>query len=148
MIKLPDDFYNPSKTIIFRQLKSGYNQFLAKIVVLTVLCLSAIPFSSSTEARDKVVPNPKMAAQNLYKAWRTKNRKAALKVASKDAVNKLLSVRWRVMTFKGCKNMEEGGFECIYRDAKNDFDLAMIVEGGVSVGGYHVESLSFSTEAI
>lgn len=50
------------------------------------------------------------------------------------------------MKLESFKRRDEGGLECVYRDAKNDLSVAMIVEGGVSVGGYNVSSLSFSTE--
>ena len=101
-------------------------------------------FASSVRAQNK---EPKAVAQKLYAAWHLKNKKAALKIADKNAVSKLFSIRWRTMKFEGCaRREEETGFECIYRDAKNDFSLAMIVDGGVSVGGYNVASLSFSSE--
>jgi hypothetical protein len=44
------------------------------------------------------------------------------------------------------KRRDEGGFECVYKDVKNDWSVAMIVEGGISVGGYNVASVSFSSE--
>ena len=91
------------------------------------------------------ITNPSVAAQRLYSAWMKKSKKAALNVASSEAVSKLFSTKWRPMKFKGCQNTG-GSFECIYRDAKLDLDLAMVVEGGASAG-YHVESVSFSSEA-
>lgn len=91
------------------------------------------------------ITDPGVAAQRLYGAWKKNSKKAALKVASTEAVSKLFSTKWRPMKFKGCQNTG-GSFECIYHDAKNDFDLAMVIEGGMSAG-YHVESLSFSSEA-
>ncbi|MDQ6785983.1 MAG: hypothetical protein M3033_04085 [Acidobacteriota bacterium] len=114
-------------------------------LLLLVCSMSLVTFISGAQAAQN--KNPTLVAQKLYQAWHLKNRKSALKIADKDAVDKLFGVRWRVMKFEGCKRREgEIGFECIYRDAKNDFSLAMIVEGGVSVGGYNVASLSFSTE--
>ncbi len=100
--------------------------------------------ASATIQKGKIT-NPSVAAQRLYNAWKKKSKKAALKVASSAAVSKLFSVKWRLMKFKGCTNTG-GSFECIYRNAGLDLDLAMIIEGGASAG-YHVESLSFSTEA-
>jgi hypothetical protein len=70
---------------------------------------------------------------------------AALKVAGRETVDKLFSVRWRAMRSKGCRRRDEGGFQCIYYDAKNDLSLAINVDGGASAG-YGVESVSFSTE--
>ena len=91
------------------------------------------------------ITNPSVAAQRLYKAWKQKSKKSALKVAAPAAVSKLFGTKWRLMKFKGCQN-NEGSFECIYHDPKLDLDISMIVEGGASAG-YHVESISFSTEA-
>ena len=89
---------------------------------------------------------PATIAKQVYDAWHAGARKAALKVADKHAVDKLFGVRWRAMAFKGCSQRDEGGFECIYTDAKNDFSLAMIVDGGASLGGYNMASVSFSSE--
>ncbi len=50
------------------------------------------------------------------------------------------------MKLKSFKRREEGGFECIYRDMKNDWTMAMTIEGGVSVGGYKLSELHFSGE--
>ena len=50
------------------------------------------------------------------------------------------------MKFEGCSRRDEGGFECIYRDKKLDLSIAMIVDGGVSAGGYNVTSVNFSSE--
>lgn len=91
------------------------------------------------------ITNPSVAAQRLYKAWKQKSKKSALKVAAPAAVSKLFGTKWRSMKFKGCQNTG-GSFECIYHDPKLDLDISMIVEGGASAG-YHVESVSFSTEA-
>ncbi|MBA3765949.1 MAG: hypothetical protein H0W99_02970 [Acidobacteria bacterium] len=91
------------------------------------------------------ITNPSVAARRLYNAWKKKSRKAGLKVASSAAVSKLFSTRWRPMQFKGCQNTG-GSFECVYHDPKIDLDIAMVIEGGASAG-YHVESVSFSSEA-
>lgn len=101
--------------------------------------------NASAKTQKGKITNPSVAAQRLYNAWKKKSKKAALKVASPAAVSKLLSVKWRPMKFKGCHNTG-GSFECIYTDAGLDLDLAMVIEGGASAG-YHVESVSFSSEA-
>jgi hypothetical protein len=117
---------------------------MKKILLGLIICVLIFAFSLSAQTNQN--KEPKLVAQKLYAAWHLKNKKSALKIADKDAINKLFSVKWRAMKFEGCNRRDEGGFECIYRDAKIDFSLAMIVEGGVSVGGYNVTSLSFSTE--
>ena len=91
------------------------------------------------------ITDPKVAATRLYDAWRRKSRTAALQVADRETVNKLFGVRWRAMQAKGCERRDEGGFQCVYYDAKNDLSLAINVSGGAS-SGYGVESVSFSTE--
>lgn len=99
-------------------------------------------------ARDPLagrISDPKVAASRLYNAWRAGSRSAALRVATPEAVDKLFGVRRRAMRFEGCHNKEEGGFQCVYRDARLDLSLAMEVDGGASAG-YSVTSVSFSSE--
>ena len=111
-----------------------------------LLSISILPAESGAKAPSLSNKSSGNVAQQLYQAWHLRSQKSALKIADKNAVEKLFSVRWRPMKFEGCNHRDEGGFECIYRDAKNDFSMAMILDGGVSVGGYNVVSLSFSTE--
>ncbi len=114
---------------------------------LAALLCAAVISGKLVSAAATVQPrSPDAAAQKLYQAWRLKSRKSAASVAEKAAVDKLFSVRWRAMRFDGCKNRDEGGYECVFTDVRNDLSLAMIVEGGASVGGYNVTSLSFSSE--
>ncbi len=89
---------------------------------------------------------PTTIARQFYEAWHLNKHAAALKFADKVAVDKLFETPWRMMKFEGCDVRDEGGFECVYRDAKNDFSIAMIIDGGASVGGYNVTSVSFSSE--
>lgn len=90
--------------------------------------------------------SPEVLAKSLYQAWRQGKRKTALGIAEKSAVAKLFSVKWRAMKFGGCHVRDEGGFECLYTDTANDLSLAMIIEGGASLGGYNISELSFSSE--
>jgi hypothetical protein len=108
------------------------------------LCALAASGANATTQAGKIT-DPKVAAMRLYAAWRRKNRAAALKVAERETVDKLFGVRWRAMQSKGCERRDEGGFQCIYYDAKNDLSLSINVGGGASAG-YGVESVSFSTE--
>ena len=110
--------------------------------------LLALPFSAQANAPSAASSNkkPELVAQRLYEAWRVRVRPNARKVAGPEVLDKLFSVHWRAMKFRGCHVRQEGGFECIYFDARGDLSLAMIVEGGVSVGGYNVAELSFSSE--
>jgi hypothetical protein len=85
------------------------------------------------------------AARALYRAWRAKSEAGAAAAADAAAVEKLFGVPWRTMKFKGCHKREEGDFECVYEDARNDLSLAMLAE--VAGRGYRIKSLSFSSEA-
>ena len=119
--------------------------FACVVFLLMTGASPALSGSASATIQKGKITDPSVAAQRLYNAWKKRSKKAALKVASPGAVSKLFSVKWRTMKFTGCQNTG-GSFECIYHDAKNDLDVAMIIEGGASAG-YHVESLSFSSEA-
>ena len=113
-------------------------------LLLAFLPLVALGNAPSAASSNK---KPEAVAQRLYEGWRASDRPKARKVAGPETVDKLFSVKWRKMAFKGCRlRQEEGGFECLFHDARADLSLAMIVEGGVSLGGYNVSELSFSSE--
>ncbi len=136
----------------------GGRQLLARAaVVLTLLAPAAAALHArapalnqrgARHARDPLagrITDPKVAASRLYNAWRAGRRSAALRVATPEAVDKLFGVRRRAMKFVGCRNKDEGGFQCVYRDARLDLSLALEVDGGASAG-YSVVSVSFSSE--
>jgi hypothetical protein len=109
-------------------------------------CLAfAMLFTLRTECQT-TVKTPAQAAKTLYGAWQAKSRAKAKTVANDEAVEKLFSVRWRKMSFKGCTKREEGDFECRYEDIKNDLSLAMLTQ--INRCGYRIKTLSFSSEAI
>ena len=111
---------------------------------LLVLCAVAC-FAASAPAQPGKITDYQVAAQRLYQAWKTHDRTAALRVAPKEAVDKLLGVKWRPMRAKGCHQREEGGFQCLYQDPKLDLRVAFTIDGGVSAG-YGVSAVSFSSE--
>jgi hypothetical protein len=119
---------------------------LKLFLIVCLISITNLTGQAAPKEAARQIKNPKLVAQKLYQAWHLKARRAALKVAAKEAVEKLFGVRWRRMRFEGCKQREEGGFECVYRDERNDLSMAMIVDGGASAGGYNVASVSFSTE--
>jgi len=90
------------------------------------------------------ISDPAEAARRLYNAWRRKNRRAALNVASPKVVDKLFSVRPMLMKFNACESSNET-FSCVYHNANLNLDMSIDVIGGVSAG-YHVERVSFSSE--
>lgn len=120
--------------------------FLVLVAASLLITGTASVGTAAFPTRSAQIKDPVLVAKRLYAAWRLRSRRSALRVADKSAVTKLFSVRWRVMRFEGCKNRSEGGYVCIYRDKKLDLSLAMMVDGGVSAGGYSVTSLSFSSE--
>lgn len=100
----------------------------------------ASPSTSSTIQNDQA-NSPEEAARRLYNAWRTGNRRAALKVADREAVNQLFQERWKDWgPMKPGKTFCKDGV-CYYFN-KGGGTLEMGVDGGVSVGGYHVTSAS------
>src|SRR5829696_5605502 len=98
------------------------------IKTITSIFLSLVLLATPTFAQRVLNKSPKAVAQKFYQAWHLKDRKSALKIADRAAVNKLFSTRWRVMRFEGCSVRDGGGFECIYRGTKLDLSLAMIVD--------------------
>lgn len=125
--------------------REAIRMFPARFLACVVMAALAVSATDTATAGLGKQP-PATIARQFYQAWHANSRKAALKIAGKEAVDKLFGVRWRAMAFKGCNQRDEGGFECVYADAKADFSLAMIVDGGASVGGYAVASVSFSSE--
>jgi hypothetical protein len=116
------------------------------IRLVPVVVVVSLAFAASGFAQPGKITDPAVAARRLYEAWRARDRRAALKIADKAAVDKLLSVRWRAMRAKGCEHRDGGeGFQCVYEDARRDLRLAVIVEGGASAG-YGVTAVSFSSE--
>ena len=113
--------------------------------ILSLLILSALFASSGALAQPGKITDYRIAAQRLYQAWKTHDRAAALRVAPADAVDKLLGVKWRPMRSKGCRQRDEGGFQCVYEDPKLDLRVAFTIDGGVSAG-YGVSAVSFSSE--
>jgi len=88
--------------------------------------------------------SPELAARRLYGAWQKGSRRAALKVATKGAVNTLFANRWKdwgPMKFKGCERNDGGTIICRYI-GRGSGVLEMGVEGGASLGGYNVDAVS------
>ena len=123
----------------------GAGRVFARAALLLILAWPLVG-SGEVAAKPPVRSSATSVAQSLYQSWRARSPRAARRVAADEAVQKLFGVRWRAMKFEGCTQRDQGGFECIYRDGKADLSMAMIVEGGASLGGYNVSSLSFSSE--
>ena len=102
--------------------------------------------SASSIIQNDQPRSPEEAARRLYDAWRTRNRRAALKVAGVEAVNQLFQDRWKDWgPMKPGKTFCKDG-ACYYFN-KGGGTLEMGVDGGVSVGGYHVTYASLFSAA-
>jgi len=106
-------------------------------------CLLAVAVSG-LGAQDDFIRDPALAARRLFNAWQAKNPKGAGDFATDEAVKKLFTIQPRPMTFTRCQRTDAGEFQCVYREAKDGFEVWFKVLGGASAG-YHVESVSFST---
>lgn len=125
--------------------KIDFRLIAISLALMLAVIGSAQQTGASVTTQAGKITEPGVAARRLYNAWRRKNRAAALKVADRATVEKLFGVRWRAMRSKGCQLRDEGGYQCVYYDAKNDLSLAINVGGGASAG-YGVESVRFSRE--
>ena len=125
---------------------------LASFVFVVISCVSLVGLVRPTAINASVlvgqsdlIRDPSVAAQKLYGAWQAKDRRGAADFATNDAVSKLLGMAPQPLTFVRCQRTGVGEFECIYRQAKTAFEAWFKVLGGASAG-YHVESVSFSTD--
>ena len=97
---------------------------------------------SPTEAASSgsKVSKPEDAAQGLFNAWKTKDRSAAAKFATNEAITSLYSEVGPVgLQFQGCDKQGDGYF-CGY--SYEGGGLMMVVEGNDS-DGYQVTGTSF-----
>ena len=86
------------------------------------------------------VSKPDDAAQGLFEAWKTKDRTAAAKFATNEAVTSLYSEGGpEGLQFQGCEKQGEGYLCGYYYEGGG---LIMVVEGNDS-NGYKVTSTSF-----
>ena len=115
---------------------------IALVFCSVLISIAAHPVASTGQS---IFRRPEDAAQALYRAWRKRDRARAEYVSNNEVVDKLFGVRRRVMIFKGCHKREEGDYECLYEDRKNDITLAMLTH--VRRRGYIIRSISFSSEA-
>ena|ERR1044072_953320 len=120
-------------------------KFYVGAILLCSLAFTSIEAHTPLSSSQEIYTTPAETAQTLYRAWQAKNRFKAQQAATNEVVEKLFGVKRRVMQFKGCHKREEGNFECLYKDKKTDFTMAMLIE--VARGGYRIKSLSFSSEA-
>jgi hypothetical protein len=94
--------------------------------------------STPTAAR---VSRPEDAAKGLFEAWKTKDRTAAAKFATNDAINSLYSEGGpEGLQFQGCEKADDEGYNCGYYYEGGG--LIMHVSGSESAG-YKVDLTEF-----
>ncbi|HEY0324309.1 MAG TPA: hypothetical protein VGC66_25405 [Pyrinomonadaceae bacterium] len=105
------------------------------LVTLTPAMSKPTLFSGSKASK------PEAAAKGLYDAWKRNDRRAALRVASTSAVNKVFRTRYSGpgWEFNGCEK-RAGGYDCFYRYEGGGVNMR--VTGGAAAG-YRVRSVSF-----
>lgn len=102
--------------------------------------------SANTNQQGSDVFSPEIAAQRLYQAWKSRNRRAALKVARRNAVNDLFQEKWAPMKpgKKFCEG-EDFKYTCTYF-TKDGLVLEMGVDKTTSIT-YEVTSVSLFSAA-
>jgi len=114
-------------------------------VVLVCAGLHPIAAPQDPVSMTDLVRDPEVAARQLYDAWQAKDRRAARTIASDPAIAKIFAVTPVPMTYHACQRTDVGEFQCVYRNAKDDFEVWFKVTGGASAG-YHVDAVSLSTD--
>jgi hypothetical protein len=111
------------------------------VAVLSLLVTLTPAVSTASLLNAGKVSKPEAAAKSLYSAWKQHNRRAALKVATTSAVNKVFRTRYTGpdWEFNGCER-RAGGYDCFYRYEGGGVNMR--VTGGASAG-YLVRSVSF-----
>jgi hypothetical protein len=121
------------------------SSILISAAALHATSLRAAIHVQAAATQSDLIRDPSMAARRLYDAWQAKNRQAVDVVATRDAVTKLFGLPPVPLTFTHCQRTGVGEFECVYRNANDDLEVWFKVLGGASAG-YHVESVSLSTD--
>lgn len=101
---------------------------IKKVFAVVILFCAAGMLSISVNAQT-AFKTPQSAANELYSAWRTKNKTKARAAADGKAIEKLFSTNFiSRRKFAGCTDQSEteiGLFTCIYEDPTDDlFNVA------------------------
>jgi len=112
--------------------------FVVASLLLLVFVAAAAPNTLLIAGK---ASNPEAAARGLYSAWKRHNRPAALRVASRSAVNKVFKTRWTGpdWEFNGCER-RGSGYDCFYRYEGGGVNMR--VTGGPRAG-YRVQTVGF-----
>jgi hypothetical protein len=112
------------------------------LIAILALLVTATPASSTTPFLNAgKVSKPERAAQGLYSAWKRNDRRAALRVASSSAVNKVFKTRYSGpgWEFNGCEKRGKG-YDCFYRYEGGGVNMRVT---GSAAAGYIVRSVGF-----
>ena len=83
--------------------------------------------------------SPQLAAQHLHDSWQAGDRQAALRYASKPAVDELFESPYFPVDFVGC-DAEAGGFACFYETEGEGIRMGVT---GSEAAGYKVAEAAF-----
>lgn len=111
------------------------------ITAISLLMLATSALSTTTPLSSGKITKPETAAKKLYGAWKSHDRRAALRVASSAAVNKLFRNRYTGpdWEFNGCEK-RGAGYDCFYRYEGGGTSMRVT---GSAAAGYRVQSVSF-----
>jgi hypothetical protein len=111
------------------------------IAAISLLITGTSGMSSTALLTAGKVSKPEGAAQGLYNAWKRNSRKAALRVASQSAVNKVFRTKYTGpgWQFNGCEK-RGSGYNCSYYYEGGGVNMRVT---GSSRSGYRVNSVSF-----
>lgn len=105
-------------------MNSKLMKLFAGMMLFSVMGIFYLPVNAQ-----KTFKTPQSATNELYSAWRTKNKTKARAVADGKAIEKLFSTNFiSRRKFAGCTDQsetEKGLFTCIYEDPTDDlFNVA------------------------
>lgn len=131
-------------------MQTAFRIVVASFIFVAAAAVDGTSLRSASHVQAVAAPgdlirDPSIAARRLYDAWQARNRQVANVVATGDAMTKLFGLTPVPLTFTHCQRTGVGEFECVYRNSKDDLEVWFKVVGGASAG-YHVESVSFSTD--
>jgi hypothetical protein len=112
------------------------------IIAIISLVVAASPATpTAVFAAGVKVSTAEGAAKGLYNAWKRNDRRAALRVATAAAVNKVFKTRYSGpgWEFNGCEK-RAGGYNCFYRYEGGGVNMRVT---GTAAAGYRVRSVSF-----
>ena len=117
---------------------------LVPVILLCAAGILPLPVVAQTTFK-----TPQAAANELYAAWRTKNKTKARAVADSKAIEKLFSTNFiSRRKFAGCTDQsetEKGLFTCVFEDLTDDL-LNVAFEAVKKGKSWRIRWVSFAAE--